>query len=147
METVTETAAQTMLETFCRLPVTVRKELLKQLIDAVDQPVANDEMPRNGQVFGETKGTSSVAPRENPLPMTPRFVRRTGPPKDRSQEFAWVAAHREEYAGQWVALTGEQLVAHGADLSEVHRKAQEAGIVDAIILSVEGSDALPFIGF
>jgi hypothetical protein len=31
------------------------------------------------------------------------------------QERAWISAHRDEYLGQWVALDGDRLVAHGTD--------------------------------
>lgn len=145
MDTLLDVTAQAVLATFRRLPVNVRKDLLKQLIDVVDQPitVAEDDAPRNGHAVTGAADEGN----EFSLPMTPRFIRHTGPPRDRTQEFAWVAAHREEYAGQWVALTGERLLAHGTDMSEVHREAQEAGIVDAIILKVESRDALPFVGF
>jgi len=34
---------------------------------------------------------------------------------DRSRQMAWIAAHQEEYAGQWVALDGDRLIAHGDD--------------------------------
>jgi len=35
---------------------------------------------------------------------------------DRSPEFRWLAAHGEEYRGQWVAISGDQLVAHSDSL-------------------------------
>lgn len=31
------------------------------------------------------------------------------------QERAWLNAHRDEYLGQWVALDGDRLIAHGTD--------------------------------
>ncbi len=40
----------------------------------------------------------------------------------------WILANREKYMNEWVCLVGDQLVAHGADAREVHRKAKEAGI-------------------
>lgn len=81
-----------------------------------------------------------------PLPMTPRFVRRTNPPKDRSREFEWLSKHRDEYAGQWVALDGDRLIAHDSEYEPVSASAREADIEDALILLVEGSNALPFAG-
>lgn len=39
----------------------------------------------------------------------------TRPYIDRTRELAWLAAHEEEYAGQWVLLEGDRLVAHGDD--------------------------------
>ncbi len=40
----------------------------------------------------------------------------------------WVLKNREKYLNQWVCLDGDRLIAHGADATEVHRKAKEAGI-------------------
>lgn len=80
------------------------------------------------------------------LPLTPRFVRRTQPPRDRTAEYQWVAQHRDEYAGQWVALNGNQLLAHDLEYEPVVAAARTAGVTDALIILVEGSDALPFAG-
>lgn len=66
-------------------------------------------------------------PRDRRLPAEPM--------RDRTREMAWVAAHRREYAGQWVALDGDRLIAaspvraeisaavkaDGADLPLIHR--------------------------
>lgn len=40
----------------------------------------------------------------------------------------WVRQNREKYMNKWVCLEGDQLIAHGEDGLEVHRKAKEAGI-------------------
>ncbi len=40
----------------------------------------------------------------------------------------WLDANGEKYMNQWVCLEGDELVAHGSDGLEVHRKAKEAGI-------------------
>ena len=44
------------------------------------------------------------------------------------QERAWIKAHRDEYLGQWVALDGDHLVAHGTDAKKVYEEAREQGI-------------------
>lgn len=44
------------------------------------------------------------------------------------QERAWIDTHRDEYLDQWVALDGDQLVAHGADAKKVYDEAREQGI-------------------
>ncbi len=43
---------------------------------------------------------------------------------DRTPEMRWVAAHREEYRGQWVAVAGDRLVAHSEDIQEVYSAAK-----------------------
>lgn len=45
----------------------------------------------------------------------PEVRRSTRPYNDRRRELALLAVHEEEYAGQWVLLEGDRLVAHGDD--------------------------------
>lgn len=40
----------------------------------------------------------------------------------------WIAEHRAEYLGQWVALEGDQLISAGANAKEVDAAARAAGI-------------------
>ncbi|HXD32213.1 MAG TPA: DUF5678 domain-containing protein [Pyrinomonadaceae bacterium] len=44
------------------------------------------------------------------------------------QERAWINAHRDEYLGQWVALDGGRLIAHGADARTVYLAARAQGV-------------------
>ena len=62
-----------------------------------------------------------------------------------AQERAWIQAHRKEYLGQWVALDGDRLVAHGADARSVYLAAREAGISPPHIERVEREEE-PFAG-
>jgi hypothetical protein len=47
---------------------------------------------------------------------------------DRSREMAWVVEHEQEYAGQWVLLWEDRLIAHGDDLLPLRDKALAEGI-------------------
>jgi len=49
-------------------------------------------------------------------------------PEDYAKAKKWIEQHREEYLNQWVCLEGDQLIAHGMDGMEVHRKAKESRI-------------------
>lgn len=40
----------------------------------------------------------------------------------------WIDEHRAEFAGQWVCLEGDRLIAHGTDVLTVHAEARAAGI-------------------
>lgn len=44
---------------------------------------------------------------------------------DRTGELHWLDTHWESYRGQWVALLGEELLAHSSDLGEVVAKLKE----------------------
>ena len=46
----------------------------------------------------------------------------TPPYRTHYEERAWIEAHRDEYLGQWVALDGDRLIAHGSDAKKVYGK-------------------------
>ena len=68
-------------------------------------------------------------------------------PVDRSRELHWLADHRKEYAGQWVALDGYRLLASGADPKKVFTAAGKSGVPHPLFHWVEPLDALPFGGW
>ena len=76
---------------------------------------------------------------------------RTVPPpvvsKDRSRENQWLAEHQREYIGQWVALEGDRLIAHGVNAAEVFAAADASGIERPMVIYVEDPDAPPFAGW
>jgi hypothetical protein len=69
------------------------------------------------------------------------------PDPSRRREMQWLSEHREEYAGQYVALWGDILVAHGPDARKVLAEARAAGKARALIARVEALDELPFGGW
>ena len=59
----------------------------------------------------------------------------------RSREIAWKKAHEQElerdYAGMWVAVDGDRLIAHGADALDVVRRARSQRIRNPYVFLVE----------
>jgi hypothetical protein len=64
-----------------------------------------------------------------------------------SQYRKWLQEHREEYAGQWVALDGDRLVSFGKNNREVLAEARRQGVRVPFVAYVEPTDALPFGGW
>jgi predicted DNA-binding antitoxin AbrB/MazE fold protein len=64
------------------------------------------------------------------------------PFNDRRAEMKWIGEHEHEYRGQWLALSGEQLVSHGPDARVAHRK----GIEDPLMHHVPSEPELPSAG-
>ena len=56
--------------------------------------------------------------------------------QSRATESNWVERHRDKYLGQWVALEGDRLIAHGTNAREVHLAARQAGIAGPYIVHV-----------
>ena len=68
------------------------------------------------------------------------------PANERVAELEWLAREAGAFAGQWVALQGGQLIAHGARLATVSAAARAAGIAEPFFASVPEKD-LPFGGW
>ena len=68
------------------------------------------------------------------------------PFEDSRAELEWLAKESRRYAGEWVALNGNRLVAHGPKLAAVKAAAQAAGVSQPFFASVPDDD-LPFGGW
>ena len=68
------------------------------------------------------------------------------PVNERRQEMLWLAKESTPYAGEWVALDGNRLLAHGPKLAAVRAAADVAGVAEPFFASVPDSD-LPFGGW
>jgi hypothetical protein len=64
---------------------------------------------------------------------------------DPAPAMEWLRLYRKEYGGQWVALDGGRLIAHGPDAMEVYAAAEADGAYLPMITYIEPADALPFV--
>lgn len=58
----------------------------------------------------------------------------------------WIDEHKEEFDGQWVALDGDALLAHGTDSKKVHAEAQAKGVKTPLMERIKVQE-LPFGSF
>ena len=65
--------------------------------------------------------------------------------RDFTADRQWLADHRDEYVGQWVALEDGQLISHGSNAKEVHQAARNSGHTEVLLVLVEATDAPAFI--
>jgi hypothetical protein len=65
----------------------------------------------------------------------------------RQRRLEWLKAHREEYAGQYVALDGDVLVGHGATIGEAHKQANEKGVQVPFLVRVTSENEVLFAGW
>jgi len=70
----------------------------------------------------------------------------TEPVLERQEEMQWLTKESGPYAGQWVALDGPRVVAHGAKLAAVRAAAKAAGVERPLFASVP-DESLPFGGW
>ncbi len=69
------------------------------------------------------------------------------PQPDYRPAMRWLVEHARKYAGQWVALDGDRLIAHGPDARAVYDAANTDGAYLPLVTQVEDPDAPPYIGF
>ncbi len=121
-------------------------EQQKEVLEHLEKKV-NGKHQAGATVTPKIVGEDIVKDRSKPeLPFTPRIVG-TYEPEDRTKEHEWLRLHSDEYAGQWVALSGDRLLSHGYVLKEVMKKVEQTGITNALVARAEASDAPPFAGF
>jgi len=65
----------------------------------------------------------------------------------RKLEYQWLAEHRSEYSGQYVALDGNKLISHGSNGREVLAKARELGAKRPYIVHIEEDNGSSFGGW
>ena len=88
------------------------------------------------QIIDEARALSPAEKRELRRALDRELVP-AAPVQSRATESAWVDHHRDEYLGQWVAIEGDRLIAHGANARQVYLAARAAGITTPFIERVE----------
>ena len=81
---------------------------------------------------------------EKPAPLSWESAR---PVNERREELRWLATESGPYAGEWVALDGPRLVAHGEKLASVSAAAKAAGVTEPFFASVPRDKDMPFGGW
>ncbi|MCC6589917.1 MAG: antitoxin family protein [Bryobacterales bacterium] len=71
----------------------------------------------------------------------------TEPVNERREELRWLATKSGAYAGEWVALDGSRLLAHGAKLADVRAAAVAAGFNDPFVARIAKDQDSPFGGW
>jgi hypothetical protein len=111
---------------------------LDEILKAVKQlPIPEQEQLRailNDQSIDSLRPT----PSKRVPPITAKI--------DYSNELQWLAQHGQEYAGEWVAIDGNRLIAHGRNAREVFAAARSSGVPLPMVTQVDDPDAPPFVG-
>ncbi|NOT60809.1 MAG: hypothetical protein HOP19_11370 [Acidobacteria bacterium] len=107
--------------------------------------------PEQSRLWRMIEPLAKAVPVENGKPST--VVENGTPPKkkiepiplpDRTREMQWLKEHARKFIGQWVALDGDRLIAHGPDAKAVYAAARADGAYLPMVDSIEDPD-LPFV--
>jgi hypothetical protein len=80
-------------------------------------------------------------------PRAERFHDDNGDDQIRQRRMKWLKAHREEYAGQYVALAGDVLVGHGVTIREAHEQAKDSGVENPFLVRLTSESEVLFAGW
>jgi hypothetical protein len=107
-----------------RIPLLTAEERARLLgllqIDSGESGKSNDPVPTQGKQNGAA---------DSPI----RLV----PVKSFDEERKWISQHRAQYRGQFVALNGDKLLAHGNDEGDVIDQARDAGVQAPFVTYIE----------
>ena len=67
------------------------------------------------------------------------------PKRDRAKERIWIERNRAAFAGQWVAVEGDRLIASGTDALKVFTAAKSEGIESPFVVHILVEASLPFV--
>jgi hypothetical protein len=84
----------------------------------------DDDPSHRAAVSAEQNGTDALLIRLVPL-------------KSFDEERQWISQHHDQFRGQFVALAGDRLLAHGADEGEVIDQARLAGFPSPFVTYIE----------
>lgn|GEM_PF-847697 len=65
----------------------------------------------------------------------------------RERRLDWLKTHREEYAGQYVALVGDTLVGHGRTMREANEQARQNGVKEPFLVHLTSESDILFAGW
>lgn len=68
------------------------------------------------------------------------------PEPDPEPNRCWLKEHQHEFAGEWVALDGDRLIAHGADAAAVYVAADADGAYLPLVTYLLPAGTPPFAG-
>jgi len=104
-------------------------EIIKSIaqLPAAEQKRIRRWLEEKGATNGERQGSQAHANRSG-------------------RSLRWLHENREKYAGQWVALDGERLIASGPTAKEVYSKAKAEGVEIPFVELVTDPEPVPSTG-
>ena len=116
----------------------------ENILSLIEQ-LPSTERARLEQLLARAKAQRQAQPENAKPPLDKRVPPAVLP--DQKAIVRWLSEHSREYAGQWVALDGDRLIANGSSREKVRRAADESGAYLPLVTRIPSPDDLPFAGF
>ena len=100
-------------------------------LNRIKQQIAALPMPEKEQLAAFLS-EQLQQPGEQPSETNPASI----DDETRQRRSEWIQAHREEYAGNYVALAGDQLVGVGRTIREANEQAKEKGYKNPFLVRI-----------
>jgi predicted DNA-binding antitoxin AbrB/MazE fold protein len=84
---------------------------------------------------------------DQPSPADEVHTQASSQANERREEMLWLVNEAGPYAGKWVALSGNRLIAHGTDAAKVRAAARAAGVERPLLTHLPANRELPFGGW
>ena len=102
------------------------------------EQLPSTERRRLNQLLKQQEAVRAKPPLDQRVPCEPM--------PDRTREMNWIEEHKHEYAGQWVALEGDRLIAASPIQQEVWDAVNTDGPTLPLVHRIPSPDDLPYIG-
>jgi excisionase family DNA binding protein len=94
----------------------------------------------HGEIASRMVGNQRRVKVKDVLLYEKKMGRRVTPPvkmRDMSKDMKWLSQHRREYAGKWVAIYEDRLIASGDNAAEVYAEADRADLLQTMVTFIE----------
>lgn len=119
-----------------RLPPDIIRTLKAALeLEPKERQKLLDELSDQHDLLDDNLSKLDKAPQDRRVPPKPM-------PEGAMRAIWWIAEHAREYAGQWVALDGDRLIAHGPGHDEIWAAAQASGVYLPMVTFVDDPDKI-----
>ena len=109
-----------------------------QLVPEIEASLREEATARGLSIDQLIHEALAVYRRESPMPVKSAYL-------ERRREMAWTQKPDMRFLGEWVALEGETVLAHGPDGKAVYKAARAQGIESPFMFHVAAPDPSPFM--
>ena len=109
-----------------------------QLVPEIEASLREEATARGLSIDQVIQEALALYRKESPMPVRSAYL-------ERRREMAWIQKPDLRFLGEWIALEGDTVHAHGIDGKAVYKAARAQGIESPFMFHVAEPDPSPFI--